>query len=188
MLVKSANKTADYLQIHVSPDTRKAFAGDYPPNRNMTPTPTYDMPDNGSARLQPAYDDQMQRTCLYDATVGSQLSLTNDFTVEGWFLPEHRVSAAIQLLFASDQQSNSRWHLNLWRQDAKWRLILHAHDGTATVRPDVELAIVDDWVGVWRHLALVHMADGGNGKGTWTLYLDGNLVQTVEDVATVSSG
>jgi hypothetical protein len=87
----------------------------------MTPTPTYDMPDNGSARLQPAYDDQMQRTCLYDATVGSQLSLTNDFTVEGWFLPEHRVSADIQLLFASDQQSNSRWHLNLWRQDAKWK-------------------------------------------------------------------
>lgn len=183
MLVKSETKTNDYLQVLVSPDSRKAFDG-YPPNLSMTPAVTLDMPNNGCVRNATGRDRNLW------ADIGGDLSLNGDFTVEGWFLPDRDAPRGTQLLFGTDEgKGKARWHVFLSWDSPGWQVRLYARDDSIELVPDTALteygdAMVQDWHGTWQHVALVYRRNGGaHGFGAWTLYLDGVEKNSIENAS-----
>lgn len=162
-------------------DMESAFAG-MPPNRNMSPAPTLQLANSGSLR-------PFARTaceCLVTTNIGCYLTLTNNFTLEGWFKPlrETRYGLTdIQFLALTRQlpgsTNNSGWQFGYKYAGGVWRLFIYTEDDQGCCLPDAFLSeAIPDWY-MWRHVALVYSA--GEGNGTWRCYLDGEKVGEVQN-------
>jgi hypothetical protein len=117
---------------------------------------------------------------LSHPSVGNEVTLTNDFTVEGWFKPEAAAydAEANRSLFGTRDKSNVGWTLFLTK-NAKfgtgktWGFFVSVNSDAKT--EDVYITNATDMVewNDWKHVALVYEA--GTGNGTWKVYLDGEL-------------
>lgn len=114
-----------------------------------------------------------------DATVRNTLCLTNSFTFEGWFY-RTRNPGAWQILCAAGstpQYAFGALDINFTYRSNGY--VLHA---MAAGFSDVPFGGTTDTgaVNTWRHIALVYDVTVGNG--TWSLYVDGILQGTIENV------
>ena len=123
--------------------------------------------------------------------LGNDLTLLNDFTVEGWYKfelrdPKRPLDGWAHLCGAR-ATSGWTWQLKV-NSDGTNYLSLHvSYDGT-----NIHGANPPDFgpvtPGVWTHIALVYDADGGgDGKGLWTCYRDGALAGTLVNTVAIPS-
>ena len=174
-------KTSSFVKTSHGMDMESAFAG-MPPNMSMSPAPTLQLANSGSLR-------PFARTaceCLVTTNIGCYLTLTNNFTLEGWFKPlrETRYGLTdIQFLALTRQNpgapNNSGWQFGYKYAGGVWRLFIYTEDDQGCCLPDAFLSeAIPDWY-MWRHVALVYSAEEGNG--TWRCYLDGEKVGEVQN-------
>ena len=182
---------AQYSDSVLSADSDCAFTGN-PPNTKVA------LP-NGNAGSLLSRQHVAQSAMRVD-NLGYGLSLTNDFTVEGWVKTEVRDST-------SPSGANDYHHLIGTRVDgaAGWvfqfhgclsgtgalDLCVHAQDGQGVVHSGgTALADFSAYRGKWTHVALAYDCDGGdNGRGLWTCYVNGVPAGSCEnDVAPRDGG
>ena len=156
------------------PDTDCAFAGD-PPNSTVS------LPNGNAGSLFGRMSSSYARLVIH--SIGSELSLTNDFTVEGWLKLECRDS-----IYEADSATWLRhicgtrvdtigWVLQLRRRSGLCQAVILAQDETGIVIPESNLGDLSACEGNWAHVALVYSHAAGEGAtGVWKCYLDG--VQT----------
>ncbi len=151
------------------PSTDAAFGGQ-PPNTTVT------LPDGntGSFFLPGA-------NCYWrfdDPELGRRLDVDQDFTIEGWFKPlrSENVNTVLGRLFVT-RSGNDGWLFHIHNgnnANHQWALKVYAQQ-TNGVMLAIDANLSGDltaWAG-WKHVALVYDHAAGDGKGTWTLYLDG---------------
>jgi len=123
---------------------------------------------------------------LCHPSVGNEVTVTNDFTVEGWFKPEAAAydAEANRTLFGTRDTSNVGWtffltknakfgNSNVWGFFVNVTSDAKSEDIYITNAPDLI-----EW-NDWKHVALVYEA--GTGNGTWKVYLDGELHGSVQN-------
>ncbi|HOF62282.1 MAG TPA: hypothetical protein PK251_14905 [Candidatus Latescibacteria bacterium] len=173
--------------ITVSED--RAFEG-YPPNTATSLKPADE--NNGSIYL-PAQTSacSMASSYLVINDLAKEITITNDFTVEGWFKPEiiregsmnvwtvvfgSRTSIGWQLQYYASSNADTAPYYCVHVEDADGRGIA-AIDATAWGAPRF---------GEWEHLALVYDADGGSGHGEWKLYRNGTLANAIANARAIN--
>lgn len=132
--------------------------------------------------------------------LGSKLTLTNDFTVEGWYKFENRCQARNFVwlrLCGAFNYNGAGWALQLYYspQDTVHPCYFALHvqeNNTVRLHGSVSPNLGDVALGsedVWRHLALVYDCDGGEGeRGIWRFYVDGVLWGTCTNTQGVTPG
>lgn len=156
-------------------DSESAFDG-FPPNMNMSPAPSLRIANAGSLHSAASGGSN---SMLVEG-LGTHLTLTNNFTIEGWFKPVRTAThnpLTIQFL-ALTRMNASGWQFG-FKRAGSWRLFIYASDGISECCPDTFLSgDLSDWYD-WRHVVLTYTADEGNG--TWRCYLDGALAGEAEN-------
>lgn len=189
--VGTANLTKSFSLNGVNytalPNDDCAFAGKTPPNAAVTlgtdNAGCLSMQSPGSGLLQP--------------TLGAKLLPNASFTVEGWYRPHQEQGGSGKsvlrdrgrLVCVRDDQLKFAWSLFLVTDVYGNRsFCLEAADDTTvdggTALADGAfanglIAAADD---VWHHIALVYDVSAAEGKGVWTLSLDGTACGTVTNV------
>ncbi len=154
--------------VEMRPNGDAAFAGN-PPNA------TVDLGADGNVG---SLMGAKVNTALTVPGFGKYLTCTNDWTVEGWVKPRltERVAGETSsgVLWGTRLANEQGWLFSLdYAVDGSVKFVLFADvggwlQGNVSVTGDLR-----DWVEEWHHVALVHQADAGDGKGCWTIYLDG---------------
>ena len=154
-------------------DSDCAFTGN-PPN------PTVVLPNGNVGSLFARKYARTSRQIIHD--VGSELSLTNDFTVEGWLKLECRD-------FAYEVETSRRfrhlcgtrinkigWVFQFGRRSGTDAACITVQDETGVLLADAPLGDISACEGKWAHVALVYShAAGENATGVWSCYVDGTL-------------
>lgn len=159
-----------------------AFTGN-PPN------PTVSLPYGNAGSFAARLND----VCSYGyvKNLGKLLTLTNDFTVEGWIKPQRRRSTcpqAIQHICGTrfDISGNVGWIFQMAARPTSTSLSLHVQDKNGNLFSSVDFGNLTGREHEWHHLALSYDADGGpNGRGFWTCYIDGEVSGTHENTRAV---
>ena len=153
------------------PDSDCAFVGN-PPN------PTVTLPDGNAGSLFSRKYAMDSRLVVHE--MGSELSLTNDFTVEGWLKLECRDSIyGLESLSRKRHLCGTRpgsvgWVLQLRRKSGMCEAVVFAQDETGVVMPEATLGDIAACEGRWVHLALSYDHEAGeNATGVWNFYRDG---------------
>ena len=183
--VGTAHLTGAFVSFHTNetgtaystsmfyPDSDCAFTGN-PPN------PTVVLPNGNVGSLFARTYSKKSRQVIHD--IGSELSLTNDFTVEGWLKLECRD-------FAYEAESSRRarqlcgtriykigWVFQFRRWGGADAANITVQDETGMLLADAPLGDISACEGKWAHVALVYShAAGENATGVWSCYVDGTL-------------
>lgn len=172
--------TTEYAANRIAPRADAAFVN--PPNA------TVELPNGNAGCVQGA----VSHGTLLNNGVGTYLSLTNDFTVEGWIAPRvvgRDTSAAFPMfLFGTRHAFETGWALQLrYRPDLTAQFDLYAVDDQGELCANVAFPVdVSGWYETWRHVALVYNHDGGAARyGRWELFLDGVSTGWIDNGRTV---
>ena len=154
------------------PSLESAFTGN-PPN----PSVTLSSPNCGSA-LSPKKtgnsDNAKNGTVLIVPDLGSELSLGNDFTVEGWIKPRWKTGEACSGYLFGTRYTGNGWVIGI---KANGEIYVYAKDASGTLHNNATIGTLSNgWLEKWSHIAVVYSASTGNG--TWALYADGALLGT----------
>ena len=158
-----------------------AFTGN-PPN------PTVSLPDGNAGSFAARLNDI--RTCGHVKNLGKLLTLTNDFTVEGWIKPQRRSSSCPEnyqhICGTRFDSGNIGWVFQMYAHPSYTSLGLHVQDKNGNLFSSVNFGNLTGREHEWHHIALSYDADGGqNGRGFWTCYIDGEVSGTHENTRTV---
>ena len=174
------------------PSDASAFEGN-PPNKTVT----FPTGNHGSFLAQTT---KLSYMSVSNNFLGATLDLTNSFTVEGWFKPDRRSGkefhASQAWMIGNMSSANSRgWTMGVVTRDGRRRLGLFAFNCTGKSAEAIvntgdfdacSFCDVTDWGDEWRHLAMTYDPAGGDRHfGAWTLYMNGTLAGTVENIAAV---
>ena len=161
----------------IKPAANQAFAGQPPNSAVALPTG-----NGGSAYAQSS------GACLRTPNLGTQLEVTNSFTVEGWLCP-HRsdYNASVQYI-ANTRVEFKGWAFALKQIGAALKLVVFAEDTAGILLFDVPVSgDLSAWSDTWKHVALVYDATAGAlAQGVWTCYLDGLQQGCVTNTRAVS--
>ena len=147
---------------------------------NNPPNPTVSLPNGNAGSLFGRRFFRDSRLVIH--SIGSELSLTNDFTVEGWLKLECRDS-----VYEADSGTWLRhicgtradkigWVLQLRRRSGLCEAVILAQDEAGVVIPETNLGDLSACEGNWAHVALAYShASGEDATGVWNCYLDGVL-------------
>ena len=147
---------------------------------NNPPNPTVSLPNGNAGSLFGRRFFRDSRLVIHN--IGSELSLTNDFTVEGWLKLECRDS-----VYEADSGTWLRhicgtradkigWVLQLRRRSGLCEAVILAQDEAGVVIPETNLGDLSACEGNWAHVALAYSHASGDGAtGVWNCYLDGML-------------
>ena len=164
----------------IFPEPECAFVGN-PPN------PTVSLPDGNAGSFASRVNNV--NSSLYVAELGKLLTLTNDFTVEGWIRPERRnsdIPVNYEHICGTRLSGAVGWIFQIYVKDAQATLCLHTQDKTGKLFTEVNFGDLSGWEDEWHHVALSYDADGGpNGFGLWTCYIDGEVSGTHENTRAV---
>jgi len=170
------NMDTSYVTV-IKPATNHAFAGQPPNSAVALPAG-----NSGSAYAQAS------GACLRTPTLGTQLEVTNSFTVEGWLCP-HRsdYNASVQYI-ANTRVDFKGWAFALKQFGAALKLVVFAEDTAGILLFDVPVSgDLSAWSDTWKHVALVYDATAGAlAQGVWTCYLDGLQQGCVTNTRAVS--
>ena len=164
---------AAYSDSMLYVDSDCAFMGN-PPN------PTVVLPNGNAGSLVARKYARKSRQVIHD--IGSELSLTNDFTVEGWLKIECRD-------FAYEVETSRRfrhicgtrisrigWVFQFRRLEGSDVACMTVQDETGQLLADAPLGDISACEGKWAHVALVYNHTAGeNATGVWSCYVDGAL-------------
>jgi len=155
------------------PDSDCAFT-------NNPPNPTVTLPDGNEGSLFGRRFSDDSRLVVH--SIGSELSLTNDFTVEGWMKLECRDSiyeadgATWLRHVCGTRASKIGWVFQLRRRSGVCEAVILAQDEAGVVIPETNLGDLSACEGNWAHVALAYSHASGDGAtGVWNCYLDGAL-------------
>lgn len=160
---------------------------------------------NTATSLKPASDNggslhipwRRTNSLVEIQNLGKQTSLTNDFTVEGWYKYERR-----------DSEKLNTWHYLCGAiATPGWKLQMHIDENGASGYYSMHVQLSDaDRIhsvagpnfgsvdeGVWTHLALVYDADGHEGEdgvrtGLWKFYKNGVQTGTIYNTKAIPDG
>ncbi len=109
-----------------------------------------------------------------DLSLSGHLTLTNDFTVEGWLRLDSK-PGGWHILFSTGAYTNPRWCLGVrkYADGVKYFMFTVTDSGSFSI-PDnscFDAVVTDDVLGVWRHHAFVYRAN--EGHGVFELFIDG---------------
>ena len=160
-----------YSDSLMSADADCAFVGN-PPNTTVA------LPDGNRGSLL-SRQASVRSTLRMDG-IGQSLSLTNDFTVEGWVKPECRDSAGFGAWrhLCGTRLSQYGWVFQLHDTGSALMASLHANSVNegALFPSAIDLVDISEHDGKWVHLALVYSSAGGaRGNGLWRCYVNGVL-------------
>ncbi|MBR4652222.1 MAG: hypothetical protein IKO72_02570 [Kiritimatiellae bacterium] len=181
---------ADALTRPFVVDPDQAFTGNVP----NTATSIKSSTDNKGCLMSPIRIDNM---CMAIKELGKQLTLTNDFTVEGWYKFEVRDPSKkynTWTIIAGSKAGGPGWLLEKYYNplNDKVYFSMHSQLNNATYIHGSSAPNFGSFLNtehVWRHLALVYDCDGGEGgRGLWKFYVDGNLSGTCTHTQDVPSG
>ena len=158
-----------------------AFTGN-PPNSTVS------LPDGNVGSFAARLNDI--RTCGHVKNLGKLLTLTNDFTVEGWIKPQRRSSSCPEnyqhICGTRFDSGNIGWVFQMYAHPSYTSLGLHVQDKNGNLFSSVNFGNLTGREHEWHHIALSYDADGGqNGRGFWTCYIDGEVSGTHENTRTV---
>lgn len=127
-------------------------------------------------------------------SLGSELSLTRPFTVEGWLKWTNQPTNADQVVFgayknADGNVDNDGWFVFVDYSGARPALKLASY-ATGNWSPVAFGTLVSDmtgWDGVWKHVALAYDPALG-AYGRWTLLVEGEAVGSLDNVWWPGSG
>ena len=158
-----------------------AFTGN-PPNSTVS------LPDGNVGSFAARLNDI--RTCGHVKNLGKLLTLTNDFTVEGWIKPQRRSSSCPEnyqhICGTRFDSGNIGWVFQMYAHPTSTSLGLHVQDKNGNLFSSVNFGNLTGREHEWHHIALSYDADGGpNGRGFWTCYIDGEVSGTHENTRTV---
>ena len=156
----------------IVPSPESAFAGN-PPN----PSVTLSSPNSGSV-LAPKKTGNtasaLNGTVLIVPDLGSELSLGNDFTVEGWIKPRWKTGEACNGYLFGTRYTGNGWVVGI---KANGEIYVYAQDASGTLHNNATIGTLPNgWLEKWTHIAVVYSASTDNG--TWSLYADGVLLGT----------
>lgn len=166
----SSSAAAQYSDSLLSPDPDCAFTGN-PPNTTVT------LPTGNGGSLQSRIASV--RTTMRVDDLGRDLSLTNDFTVEGWVKPEWHETAGVGTyhhLCGTRITTTAGWVLQLTgTPGTPLAVSVHAEDGVGPLfSTPPTLGSLAGYESRWTHLALVYdHAAGDVHQGVWNFYRDG---------------
>ena len=161
------------------PEEDCAFSGN-PPNQTVS------LPDGNAGSFASRINHD--KSTLVVTELGKSLTLTNDFTVEGWIKPVRRDSDISDHYehICGTRLGGVGWTLQLYVTASQTKLGFHAQDKSGKLSTDVDFGELTGREHEWHHLALSYDADGGsNGRGFWTCYIDGEISGTCENSRTV---
>lgn len=165
--------TAAYNSSQMRPDVDCAFSGN-PPN------PTVTLPSGNFGSMFACVENLSTRLPIRG--VGSYLSFTNDFTVEGWIKicrqTDSDVNANFHHVCGTRLTIGAGWCLQYCGGRGEAELRIYARDRNSNV-VDGTLASLADCEDRWIHLALAYDHADGGGKGVWRAYVDGMLKGSV---------
>ena len=164
---------ADYSDSKIYSDSDCAFTGN-PPN------PSVVLPNGNVGSLFARTYSKKSRQVIHD--IGSELSLTNDFTVEGWLKLECRDFAyEVETSRRARQLCGTRidkigWVFQFRRWGGADAASITVQDEAGMLMADAPLGDISACEGKWAHVALVYShAAGENATGVWSCYVDGTL-------------
>ncbi|MBQ7188443.1 MAG: hypothetical protein IJR99_03415 [Kiritimatiellae bacterium] len=163
----------------IFPETDCAFEGN-PPNQTVS------LADGNAGSFASRINDSYN--VAFVTELGKQLTLTNDFTVEGWIKPQRRNSdcQAGYEHICGTRFSGNGWGFQMYVDATHTKLCLHVQDKNGNLFTSVNFGELTGREHEWHHLALSYDADGGpNGRGFWTCYIDGEVSGTHENTRTV---
>lgn len=174
--------TTEYAANRIAPCADAAFVN--PPNATVA------LPNGNAGCVQGA----VSHGTLLNNGVGTYLSLTNDFTVEGWIAPRvvgrDTTGEVPTYVFGTRRTYEKGWALQLrYLPNGTARFDLFAQDDLSSdweessIQANKALSSdVSNWYETWRHVALVYNHEGGKkGHGRWELFLDGASVGVLEN-------
>lgn len=174
--------TSEYAANRIAPCADAAFVN--PPNATVA------LPNGNAGCVQGV----VSYGTLLNNGVGTYLSLTNDFTVEGWIAPRvvrrDTTGEVPMYVFGTRRTYEKGWALQLrYLPNGTARFDLFAQDDLSSdwVESSIQAnqalsGDVSGWYETWRHVALVYDHAGGEkGHGRWELFLDGASVGVLEN-------
>ena len=123
--------------------------------------------------------------------LGLQVSLTNDFTVEGWYKYERRDPVECDTWhYLCGALNGCGWKLQQYILNNTTYYSLHVGlDNDVRIHSEAGANLGAVEPGKWVHLALVYDADGYDGsRGVWRFYKDGVLSGSIYNTQTIPAG
>ncbi|MBR4172640.1 MAG: hypothetical protein IKR48_13395 [Kiritimatiellae bacterium] len=174
-----------YSDSTIYPDSDCAFTGN-PPN------PTVTLPNGNVGSFFGRRPDTP--TTMRINNIGYDLSLTNDFTCEGWVKIEQRdllVRRTPHILGTKLNENNSQegWGFMLSGSAENLEAKLVVDDSAGRIVNLQTVANLAGRMGEWFHLALVYNHTAGeNSQGVWTGYVNGEFSGCVTNSVVPRSG
>ncbi|MBQ7188231.1 MAG: hypothetical protein IJR99_02330, partial [Kiritimatiellae bacterium] len=167
MLSWSPNKT--YSDAMTYPDSDCAFAGN-PQN------PTVVLPNGNTGSLLTL--NLSQKTTMRVNDLGYQLTLTNDFTCEGWIKPWQRDTSTPYRRHLVGTRlgvtSTAGWCFQLQGTPKDLQLEIYCEDHSGRIAHNLPLGSIRNRENEWMHLALTYDHSAGSAaQGVWSCYVDG---------------
>ena len=166
------NFSTNYSTSVLIPDSDCAFTGN-PPN------PTVTLPNGNRGSLFSRQYTAATRQVVHD--LGAEMSLTNDFTVEGWLKLDchdfdHAESTAVYRHICGTRILQVGWVFQVGGRRGAHMAVVHVQDSSGVVMQNGVVGDLSACEDKWAHVALVydHVA-GEYQTGVWNCYVDGAL-------------
>jgi hypothetical protein len=152
-----------------------------PPNPN-SPRRWRFSPTHNSVTYSPG--TATAKNFAYSGTFGRHVSVTNDFTIEGWCrFPSLPVSGQLFFVVSCDgantANSSSRWFLTIRNNSpansgVTWQIYSQREEAKDTILATLTPSQVESLTNRWCHFAISH--EQSSGGAVWRIYQDGVLL------------